>query len=237
MKIRHLTTIAILASVATPHAALINVNFHNGTPQTESVLDGPGGGANSTWNQSTEATGTALLDSSGLVTTTGFTLPHNLEENDTGGWANPERVMQIGSFGQFGKGANSTLTITGLTVGGLYDVWIASTRLRTTSGEESHGIFSTTNTTSSSSQLVDGITSINGDAWVLGTNYAFFDNVVADTNGAITFLGDATDADELFAGSTARRLHINGFQIQAVPEPSTALLGCLGLLALLRRRR
>lgn len=235
---KHLTTLAILASVATGHSALVNVNFNAGTiVQTESALDGPGGGANSTWNQSTEETGTALLDSSGLVTTIGYTLPHNLEENDTFSFPDPERVMQIGSFGQFGKGEDTTLTITGLVAGNLYNVWIAATRLRDEGTEQSHGIFSTTNATTSGSQVVDGITAINGNEWVLGTNYAFFANVEADTEGNIAFLADATDADELFAGSDARRFHINGFQIAPVPEPSAALLGGLGLLALLRRRR
>lgn len=37
--------------------------------------------------------------------------------------------------------------------------------------------------------------------------------------------------------ATASRLTLNGISVIAIPEPSTALLGGLGLLALLRRRR
>jgi hypothetical protein len=37
--------------------------------------------------------------------------------------------------------------------------------------------------------------------------------------------------------ANADRLTINGFSVSAVPEPSAALIGSLGLLALLRRRR
>lgn len=59
----------------------------------------------------------------------------------------------------------------------------------------------------------------------------------------VAFNGIAADGDgKIFisfpdAGSGADLQHINALELTAIPEPSTALLGGLGLLALLRRRR
>ena len=238
-----LATLSTLALVAAPFAsaALVNVNFHHATggPQTESALDGPLGGLSSTWNQSSATSGTDVFDSTNVATTIDWTINTSLQENDTQDWADPERVMQIGSFAQFGRGdsGDSTLTISGLVVGALYNVAIPSTRLRTGGTEASHGTFSTSNNTTSSSQTVDA-TSINGDAWVSGTNYALFENVEADGSGEISILADASNGAVVGEAGDGRRLHLNGFQIESVPEPSTtALLGLGGLALILRRRK
>lgn len=53
-------------------------------------------------------------------------------------------------------------------------------------------------------------------------------------NFTSTETGTATIAMHSVAGGVS---FVNGFQLTAIPEPSTALLGGLGLLALLRRRR
>jgi hypothetical protein len=242
MKSKPALTLAAIALGAGSFAsaALINVNFHNvgGGPEVESTLDGPLGGAASTWNQSSATSGTDVLDSTGTATVVDWSIDTSLAENDTFSWPDPLRRMQVGSFANFDKGQDATLTISGLTAGELYNIAIASTRLRTEGTEYSHGFFSTTNTTTSaSSQLADGLTSINGDAWILGVNYVLFENVEADGSGVISFLADATDADELFAGSPAYRLHVNGFQIAPVPEPGSLALLVLGGLLGLRRRR
>ena len=60
-----------------------------------------------------------------------------------------------------------------------------------------------------------------------------------------TFVADATTQTIIGRGytnllttpSTAGNLTINAYQLRAIPEPSAALLGGVGLLALLRRRR
>ena len=51
--------------------------------------------------------------------------------------------------------------------------------------------------------------------------------------------GDFTLTSPQFAAgaNTDSRLEINGITVTLVPEPSAALLGSLGMLALLRRRR
>ena len=64
-----------------------------------------------------------------------------------------------------------------------------------------------------------GTTSANAN----NSNFFRFEGLTADS-GTVNFSGPSRRA-------------INGIQFVAVPEPSTALLGALGLLALLRRRR
>lgn len=63
-----------------------------------------------------------------------------------------------------------------------------------------------------------------------GENYVRYDNIQA-VDGVISF----TAANGLTTGNGIAVF--NGFEIQSVPEPSAALLGGLGVLALLRRRR
>lgn len=95
----------------------------------------------------------------------------------------------------------------------------------------------TTNTTiSSSNQLVDARGApIDTTTFVEGYNFVQFKNGVANGGGNIVFTGVV---GPLLNGSDDNyRLGLNGLRINIVPEPSTALLGALGLLALLRRRR
>lgn len=64
--------------------------------------------------------------------------------------------------------------------------------------------------------------------FVEGENYVRFDNITSSAGGAISFnLANDGSGAPIF----------NAFEIAVVPEPSAALLGGLGALALLRRRR
>jgi hypothetical protein len=78
-------------------------------------------------------------------------------------------------------------------------------------------------------------------------NYSFSYTVgdtVVDNNGATAGVGTAWNSNALGKDIAIRFAHRNGalvdnvsVDISAIPEPSAALLGALGLLALLRRRR
>ena len=65
--------------------------------------------------------------------------------------------------------------------------------------------------------------------------------VVNQPNGAVIaydFVAGDTELNFSLDGETvAGNKWISGYSLQAIPEPSAALLGALGALALLRRRR
>ena len=86
--------------------------------------------------------------------------------------------------------------------------------------EAGHGEWSTSNATTSASLQAISNFDLNTTTWEYGSNYVLFENVVADNNGEITFLGDATDADEIEPGSLATRLGLSGWQIETVIAPT-----------------
>jgi hypothetical protein len=238
------TTIAIAAfalAIPAANAATINVNFAgtDTTGEPAASLSGPAGGLNTTWNQFTGSGGSTgpLLDSTGASTTVTVGNNYNIITDNVATLP----IFQSSMAG-FGKGTASTVTIGGLASAGIYDIWLVSFRNEPfASGgdgtEQYHGNWITSNTTSSpSSQLLDGVDpTINTSSFVAGYNYVLFEDVVATAGGVITFTADASDAGVVSAGGN--RLGLNGMQITQVPEPSAALLGGLGVLALLRRRR
>lgn len=125
---------ALLATTA--NAAMINVNNYNNkgtpTPEDPTALAGPAGGLGDTWNQfNTKTNGSALLDSAGATTSVGY----SLNAGDAWNWGAPDLAMLHGGLTHFGKGADTTFTINGLTPGSLYDVWVASYAHNTDLGE------------------------------------------------------------------------------------------------------
>jgi len=229
---------AIVAMATVANAGVINVNMYASSgggaksPQDAATLEGPAGGLGESWNQFNVTTGINLLDSTGAATTVGFV------NNVSSGWdRNGDLEMLKAERAQFSKGGDTTHTINGLIPGDLYNVWIASSVSNATDAEAGHGEWSTSNATTSASLQAISNFDLNTTTWEYGNNYVLFENVEANANGMITFLGDATDVDEIELGSPAYRLGLSGFQIQAVPEPATMALLGLGGLGLIRRRR
>lgn len=75
--------------------------------------------------------------------------------------------------------------------------------------------------------------------WMNSTDsksYGLFQGPNVPSLGAVT-LNSATMTEDLIGKSTYAAAGTSGFQLASVPEASTALLGVLGALGLLRRRR
>lgn len=196
-------------------AQVINVNFNGwtassaGVTEIESTLAGPVGGLGTRWNQFTNASSVGtLVNSTGAMTSVTFATT----ATEGRAWGDPALTLLHSAATHFGKGTDTRLTITNLVPGGTYKVWLASHANNSTAAERAHGIWSTTNsTTSPSAQTIDGVTTLNGTTWEAGNNYVVFENVIADSMGRLVFNGDATEAGEF--DSRAYRLPLNGFQL------------------------
>jgi hypothetical protein len=156
----------------------LNVNFDN---VTRSGLVGPAGGLGTTWNTIALAAGTTnnLLDASNATTTVGVTIG-----NGGTSWGAPPLVMLTQGL-YVGNGGTGAVTITGLTAGHNYDLFIGCYYY----DAGSKARFSTTNATSTvGDQFCDnGGAHGNGSTWVQGANYVAFLNVEPDVNNKITF--------------------------------------------------
>ena len=182
---------------------LINVSI--GSASKSSPV-GPAGGAGTTWNQFTwsgqwqDVTGSALNNSTGAATAVSFEFGNQWNAFDP--WGSPSLTL-------LSNGANpnssETGTLSGLTVGSAYDVYIASYH----GNDRNNGSFVTDNTCSNgSTQNLDSTSSPNGLTWVEGQNYVLFQGVVANSLGKVNLTWNPTNG-----------LAIMGFQIVAPGSP------------------
>jgi hypothetical protein len=227
-----LTCAALLGSAALSQAALsigdiISVNLAipgaTPTPSGAAVI----GGLTDTWNQI--VTPSAIWESSaagtysGLNTTTGAASGVSLTFG-TGavahGISNAEPLDIYKSAFAIKPNTSATVNLSGLVAGTIVDLYLYSGGYTTAEGATFNfgtGAFTATNTVSQDT------------TYTLNNNYVKIAGLVADGSGNIT--GTWT------AATPGNYSTFNGAQIAVVPEPSAALLGGLGMLALLRRRR
>jgi len=207
-----------------PAAARVNVNMYassgpagNQVPQDPATLVGPIGGSGETWNQFNTTSGSSLLNATGGVTSVGF------NNNVGSGWlrTGATLTMLLAERALFGKGADTTHTITGLTPGTRYDIWIASCVHNAYDPEAGHGEWSTPNPTVTWGLQAINNFNLNGSTWEYGNNFVCFEQVEADGSGEIVLHGDATDAGEIDSG-LAYRLGLSGWQIR---ESSESVVG------------
>ena len=227
MKIRNLfLTITALSGITAANAALVNVNFNKTEDETESLLEGAGGGLDTEWNQyTTTSTTGSLVDSTGaasdITVATTFTGVETYN-GDTPLWVFESELTD------FGRGLTRTVTVNGLVSGNSYDVWLMSARKTSTDAEQFFGTW----TNGGSTQTIDGRDAgtdpTNTTTFEDGVNYVLFANVEA-ASGQIVFTSVAADG---------YRNGLNAIQIaDVIPEPSgLALFGLAGLMMLRRRR-
>ncbi len=216
-------------------AAVYNVKYLNSGQAAVPVssLQGFLGSTGESWNQA-NGSYTNLVDSTGASSTI------NISGLSGGTNEGPANSIFTGNSNQFGKGDNQTLSFSGLAFGGVYNIYIYALSHNTGSWgnladtERAAGAFTTTNVSGNgaSQSLDNGIAGTNGSTFTAGSNYVLFQSIVADGAGNISIVADALDAG---AGST--RLHVNGLQIEAIPETSSAALLGLGAFAMILRRR
>lgn len=215
-----------LLAVSSAHSATINVNIlrSGGSPGTTT---NPGyglwGEGANTWNLvlGNVFTVTNLVDSTGTPTTVGYTLAGTSGTNNPTNWG-PDLMTQSGAFSADDNTTVITLTLNQLTPGQAYEIlyYFSDVFPNETMTAQGAGpsVFMESKTTTGLNTYVEG----SAGSGV----FSYFDNVIADVGGNI-----------VVAASGAGRETITGFQLRVIPEPSTALLSGLGLLALLRRRR
>lgn len=207
-----ITSMVVINQTATVEFAAattmaINVNIDD---VVESGLAGPAGGASAVWNTVGAASASGLKHISGPPTAVSFNI------SGTGGWmsvvecdTNPTLRM-LNKFGaNFGaNGTTQRLIISGLDSTKTYDLHVASAIL-ISSNQCSRGVWSTTNTTSTTGeQSIDNTLDENGTTWVRGNNYVLFEDIVPDANGDITINGSAITGSPYDI-----RLPFNGFQL------------------------
>ncbi len=186
-----------------------NLNIYADAPATGLV--GVVGAPTETWNQG-QTSASNLIDSTGVASSVSVTgLPSD------GYNVNATLKVFAANRNFFGKGQDTTISITGLVPDTAYDLYIYSLSHNNgswgdfTDTERAAGDFVTSNTVQGNGQsqwLDNGITGVNGDNFIANGNYVVFQSIVSNNLGNISVLADALDGP----GNT--RLHLSGLQIR-----------------------
>lgn len=204
---------------------------------------------------------TSLLNSAGVATTVSIDIPSLIGQGSTvtdqelGPSDSLLDLMSDGisiDSGLAGVLVSKSGTIAGLAIGGVYDIYFYSQgddNVADDQNDGQNGLFAITSSLGGpvvGSTKQTGYDGVSGgdEALVEGVEYVKF-TATANSLGEIFFkwenvvpgLNVTGDLVPNLGDNGSRYAVLNGIQIVAVPEPSVALLGALGLLGLLRRRR
>ena len=208
--------------VISANAAVINVNIRNTGSPTTTTNPGYGlwGEGAKTWNVSQSSSGTDLVDSNNIDTTVDYAFTVWGNGNGNGSWGS-DVLTNNGRYGANDNTTVHTLTLSQLNAGMDYELifYFADNFPNQTMTAQGAG----PDTFGESKITTGGTTYTEGDTGV----FHYFNNVTADGSGDITVLASGAGYET-----------ITGFQLRAIPEPTTtALLGLGGLALILRRRK
>lgn len=200
-----------------------NVKFLENDPVQAPVsgLIGVIGEPGETWNQGYQSVST-LVDTSGTVVST----------VGVSGLGNDGRLISGTTLGVFSsnrnfgdKGADATISLTGLTPNTAYDIHVYALSHNTGSWgkiadtERAAGDFVTSNTVLGNGQsqwLDNAVAGTNGNTFLPNGNYVTFQSIVSNGSGAISIVADAYDGIDgnpsIDDGDC--RLHVCGLQIR-----------------------
>lgn len=240
MKTKHalfglLSGLLLLAAGTTQtHAGLIGVNFGDYVP----ILPAESAGVvpQTNWNNVTTLTASGLLDNTGAATTTNLSISGAFMKHIGTPVAHPDEALNAGQLVQT-NGSNFSWTLSNIPYAQynlyVYDQGIGPGHVQgiTLSGGPTYyssspggGGF---DNNSATPWIYTQATSTNSASPTLNSNYVKFAGLTASSLTVIT-------------SSLNNNFRLNGgFQIEAVPEPGTAVFGlaCVGVAALRRRRR
>lgn len=217
-------------------ASTVTYSYYTATGQSDtswvavtgyqSIVAGNAGGASTTFGTVTWGAMTVgSLETSANSVTINYSAPGIA-------WAIPNGTFYAGGPSLLTNGAYSStlqqsgvdymITLSGLTVGKDYKVQFVLADNRDNTGYAT---------------ILSKGGNVTGDS--AETLYSYTDGKFAVITAS--FNADATTAQfqpgQKWGGGGSDATFVSGVQVLAIPEPSTALLGGLGLLALLRRRR
>ncbi len=250
---------AVLTAAAS--AVVVNIDFNSGTNTQAALGAAPDSPGNTYWNGVQQSGGTvnatALNDSSHTVsspspTTVSLTMT-GIDEAIAAATGQQDRsgnnLNLMRDYLRINSGNTTTVrtesgTFSGLTAGGFYDLYFYGQGQYFDDPEQGTA-FRGQNTrfTVGSESKATGWDGISGGNGILTENVEYVKfTAQADSNGQISFswsnvIGsiNGPDPDNISPGS--RYAALNGIQLVSVPETSAALLGGLGMLILLLRRR
>jgi hypothetical protein len=224
---------SLLGSAAMSQAALVIgdiISVNLAVPGTTPTPSGAAviGGVTDTWNQivtpsadwesSADGTYSGLTKTTGAASGVSLAFAGGVTAHGIDNTQGPD--VYKSAFGLRPSVPSATVTLSGLGAGTIVDLYLYSGGYVTGEGATfNFGISSFTATNTVSVETT----------YTLNNNYVKIAGLVADGSGNIT--GTWT------AATSGNYSTFNGAQIAVVPEPSAALLGGLGMLCLLRRRR
>jgi hypothetical protein len=181
-------------------------------------------------------------------TTTPGTVASNLgNPTNTYTWTGAD-LTSLGATETGGAGTGTITFTVGFTQTGGSGIFNVSGKVSVTGGAADNRINDTETLTSTIALTgISGYTGIDLSDLSIGFTYAELNNVAGTLDITGAFGSIATTTNATFAPSSsftidprsgaAATLNTYTIQLTAIPEPTAALLGSLGLLAILRRRR